>query len=77
MIKFVHMDLDLIGDIDEYLGPFWRRGEISGDREHGYDVILAEATTIRTSQMMSDIKIGLGGLEIGVNKSDFERMEVI
>lgn len=77
MIKFVHMDLDTIGDIDEFLGPFWRRGEIAGDREHGYDVILAEATVIKTSQMMDSIKVSLGGLEIGIHKSDFERMEVI
>lgn len=77
MIKFVHMDLDTIGDVDEFLGPFWRRGEIAGDSEHGYDVILAEAAVIKTSQMMDSIKVSLGGLEIGIHNSDFERMEVI
>lgn len=75
MIKFVHMDLDTIGDIDEFLGPFWRRGEIAGDRENGFDVILTEATIVKASAMMG-VKIGLGGLEIRVDSTTFERMEL-
>jgi hypothetical protein len=75
MIKFVHMDLDTIGDIDEFLGPFWRRGEIAGDRENGFDVILTEATIVKASAMMG-VKIGLGGLEIRVDATTFERMEL-
>ena len=77
MIVIRKMDLDMIGDVDEMLGPFWRRGEIAGDRENGYDVTLAEATIIRTSQMLPDIKISLGGVEIGVSKCDFEKLEVL
>lgn len=75
MIKFVHMDLDTIGDIDEFLGPFWRRGEIAGDRENGFDVVLTEATIVKASEMMG-VKIGLGGLEIRVDATTFERMEL-
>ncbi len=75
MIKFVHMDLDTIGDIDEFLGPFWRRGEIAGDRENGFDVILTEATIVKVSAMMG-VKISLGGLEIRVDGNTFERMEL-
>ena len=75
MIKFVHMDLDTIGDIDEFLGPFWRRGEIAGDRENGFDVILTEATIVKASAMMG-VKIGLDGLEIRVDGTTFERMEL-
>ena len=75
MIKFVHMDLDTIGDIDEFLGPFWRRGEIAGDRENGFDVILTEATIVKASAMMG-VKIGLGGLEFRVGPTTFERMEL-
>ena len=75
MIKFVHMDLDTIGDIDEFLGPFWRRGEIAGDRENGFDVVLTEATIVKASAMMG-VKIGLGGLEIRVDATTFERMEL-
>ena len=75
MIKFVHMDLDTIGDIDEFLGPFWRRGEIAGDRENGFDVILTEATIVKASAMMG-VKISLGGLEIRVDTNAFERMEL-
>lgn len=75
MIKFVHMDLDTIGDIDEFLGPFWRRGEIAGDRENGFDVILTEATIVKASAMMG-VKISLGGLEIRVDATTFERMEL-
>ena len=75
MIKFVHMDLDTIGDIDEFLGPFWRRGEIAGDRENGFDVVLTEATIVKASGMMG-VKISLGGLEIRVDANSFERMEL-
>lgn len=75
MIKFVHMGLDTIGDIDEFLGPFWRRGEIAGDRENGFDVILTEATIVKASAMMG-VKISLGGLEIRVDATTFERMEL-
>lgn len=75
MIKFVHMDLDTIGDIDEFLGPFWRRGEIAGDRENGFDVILTEATIVKASAMMG-VKISLGGLEIRADPTTFERMEL-
>lgn len=75
MIKFVHMDLDTIGDIDEFLGPFWRRSEIAGDREKGFDVVLTEATIVKASEMMG-VKIGLGGLEIIVDATTFERMEL-
>lgn len=75
MIKFVHMDLDTIGDIDENLGPFWRRGEIAGDRENGFDVVLTEATIVKASEMLG-VKISLGGLEIRVDATTFERMEL-
>lgn len=76
MIKFVHLDLDTIGDIDEFLGPFWRRGAIAGDRENGFDVILTEATIVKMSEMMG-VKISLGGLEIRVDTTTFERLELI
>lgn len=75
MIKFVHMDLDTIGDVDEFLGPFWRRGEIVGEREKGFNVILTEATIVKASGMMG-VKISLGGLEIRVDGTTFERLEL-